>query len=325
MSNSLNGLGLKVHEDFEVTTYTTFCGIDFDGNKRIMSVSHSRIWKLCFAIEYILSCAEISGGSLEHIIGHFTWSALARREALSILHATYSFMHTYPENHKGPIWESVRQELMWARALLPALVASLDLEWSSRVTCTESSHLGFGVVECDLDSVMIEHCGRASEKWGFSCEGAIRAHVHSLAYGCSHPGGDLLPTWGETPFQDSVSTHVAYNSTGLSDGDAAPAGFKLPRGNFDEVPDSLLKGGRWIPVFRKRGEKHVSSGPWRSPPRSSPLPLLARRPCGCLASPSLCLLMRGFILGRTWSSHDCFHSKRSPPFPSALSCGPWSY
>ena len=237
---SLNDLNLKVHEEFDVTTNTTFCGIDFDGNKRTMAVSHSRIWKIRFAIEYILSCDEISGGSLEHIIGHFTWSALARREALSILHATYLFMHLYPDTQKGPIWDSVRQEIMWARSILPALVASLDLEWSSRLTCTDSSHLGFGVVECDLDSTLIGNCGRTPEKWRFQLEDAIKARNHSLPTSCSVPQQIDVPpeNFGQLP--DS------------SDGVAAPAGPDSPPCGFDEVPDSLLKGGPWVVVQSRR-------------------------------------------------------------------------
>jgi len=118
LGNRLNDADLVVHEVFSATTHATFAGVDYDGERLTARVSSRRIWRLRYAIDYVLGRHDISGRSLEKILGHFTWGALVRREALAVVCACYEFVRKCYDSCTR-IWSSVRRELRWMRSLLP--------------------------------------------------------------------------------------------------------------------------------------------------------------------------------------------------------------
>eukprot|EP00974_Lingulodinium_polyedra_P079574 7705372-Lingulodinium_polyedra.AAC.1 len=63
---------------------------------------------------------------------------MLRRDMLSLLHATYQFVRDVGLR-RAPLWASVRQELQWVRALLPAIAARSDLEWDGVVSAYDAS------------------------------------------------------------------------------------------------------------------------------------------------------------------------------------------
>ena len=85
----LENAGLSCHEQEEASLQVTFACLDFDGVRNSCRVSRRRGWRLRLAIDHVLGLQHISGAQLEALIGHFTWSALVRREALAILHYVY--------------------------------------------------------------------------------------------------------------------------------------------------------------------------------------------------------------------------------------------
>ena len=120
---------------------------------------------------------------MEALLGHFTWSALVRREALGILHTVYDFIRAHrTERFEMP--ESVRLELRLMRGIIPLLEAKLDLQWSSKFWATDASDVGMGVCERELSSELCGRFGRVSEKLRFISEiqaGNSRALLrHSL-------------------------------------------------------------------------------------------------------------------------------------------------
>ena len=73
-----------MNEGFAACTECVFAGLDFDGVEHTARVSTKRGWRIALAIKHILRCKSVSGKALEHLIGHFTWAALARREVFRI-------------------------------------------------------------------------------------------------------------------------------------------------------------------------------------------------------------------------------------------------
>ena len=179
LTNKLNSHQLRVHECFGPVTSCSFVGLEFDGLKHTVRVSKRRTWRLALAIDHILNLSEVSGKTLEHILGHYTWAGLVRREALALVQACYSFIHAY-RDQRAPLWDSVRRELRWMRSILPLLVASLDSQWSETVTCSDSSHLGFGVCETTWDRELVRDVGSIAERWRFRFEDHIAARKSAL-------------------------------------------------------------------------------------------------------------------------------------------------
>ena len=191
LKQSLDSHGLDVHEQFGPSRHCTFAGLDFDGERLTVQVSPKRIWKLRFAFDFLLSCQQVSGRSLEAVIGHFTWACLVRREVLCVLDTSYRFVRAH-RTQSAPLWASVRKELQWARSLLPMLMASLGRKWSGMVTATDSSTPGFGVCEAFSDPNTCRLIGRTSERWRFRAEDeldsikATKARDRALAQRDAH-------------------------------------------------------------------------------------------------------------------------------------------
>ena len=180
LGNRLNAAELVVHEVFSATTHATFAGVDYDGERLTARVSARRVWRLRFSIDYILGRHGISGRSLEKILGHFTWSALLRCEALATVCACYEFVRKSYDSCTR-IWASVRRELRWMRSLLPLLESDMSLPWLHTVVASDASDTGMGVCIRSLDSHQVARVGRLSEKWRFRVEEAQRAREHALA------------------------------------------------------------------------------------------------------------------------------------------------
>ena len=95
LEEALNAKGLLVHEVFGPSTSATFAGLEFDGSSRTARVSMKRIWKLRFALDFVLNCRCVSGSAVEAIVGHLTWAALARRETLCAFDHVYAFIREH--------------------------------------------------------------------------------------------------------------------------------------------------------------------------------------------------------------------------------------
>ena len=113
------------------------CGPDFDGIELTVRISWKRIWRIKFAINYILSLPTLTGEQLESVLGHITWVVMVRREALSPIHACYGFVRLH-RHGSSPIWPSVHRELFWIRSILPLLYCRLDSQWFPRITATDA-------------------------------------------------------------------------------------------------------------------------------------------------------------------------------------------
>ena len=171
--------GLPIHEVEEIALHTQFAGLTLDGESCVAKVSPQRIWRLKYAIDFILSAQCLHGSALQAIVGHITWCMMVNRSGLSILNHTYDFcrIHQY---ERAPLWNSVRAELALVRAILPLLTCSLDAPWDHTLTATDASLTGYGVTERKLDSTTIGKWGRVSERWRYDCEDAVSARAHAL-------------------------------------------------------------------------------------------------------------------------------------------------
>ncbi len=231
-SIDLNGLldrsGLPTHEKSGLTTQTDYVGLSFDGTSHEIRLSWDRVWRLRLALLHILDLNSISGRQLEQVIGHVTWSCLLRRECLSILNSTYSFMRAKC-HRETRLWPSVRRELRQIASLLPLMVANTSLPWSSTVSVSDSSDYGFAVLERDFADHMdlAKSWGRQSERWRYDYEDSVHARAHAL--------GDptLLDPASFEPLLDAIPETKSCEFT------------ELDKDFFDEADWRFVYSSKW--------------------------------------------------------------------------------
>ncbi|CAE7219960.1 gag-pro-pol [Symbiodinium sp. CCMP2592] len=143
---ALRDRGLVVHEDESAQGNINVLGWSFEG-KKLRPLPH-RVWQL------------------EKVIGHATFIALGRREALSVFGECYSFIRThYLSSHR--IWPSVRRELNIWIAIAPLLWRDLGTPWAPEVTAVDASTWGLGAVVAQFSDEEVQQLGKYSERWRF--------------------------------------------------------------------------------------------------------------------------------------------------------------
>lgn len=73
--------GLSTHKESIASPCFDFCGLHFDGRRRMVRLRPARIWRIRRAIDELLAVGHCSGRLVENITGHLTWAFLLKRPA----------------------------------------------------------------------------------------------------------------------------------------------------------------------------------------------------------------------------------------------------
>lgn len=103
----LGQFGLKCGE---VGDEQIFVGLRVDGGPGNTSIVERKVWRLRFAALHLLRRGRASGAQMRHVLGHFTWAAMMRRECLSLVSSCYSFVQS-GDDEERPLWKIVQKEL----------------------------------------------------------------------------------------------------------------------------------------------------------------------------------------------------------------------
>ena len=106
---------------------------------------------------------------MDALIGHMSYAALFRREALTCFRACYDFARAGFITAR-PLWKSVRKELEIFRGIVVLLFRCLDQPWSDSVVCTDACESGHAAVEGMWDVNDVESIGRWQERWRYKSE-----------------------------------------------------------------------------------------------------------------------------------------------------------
>ena len=88
----LEGWGFEIHEVSEAQPVVQGLGLVIDGEKKRVSLSSSRVWKLRLAsLELCRRRKPPEPKIIERLIGHFTFAMMIRRETLSVFSAVYQY------------------------------------------------------------------------------------------------------------------------------------------------------------------------------------------------------------------------------------------
>lgn len=202
----LRSVGLIVHEEEESVGSANVLGWEFTGSG-ILKPSRKRLWKVRLAIQEILKRGSISGRQLERVVGHMSFISMGRREGLSILGDTYTFIRRfYTVQHK--LWRSVRRELAVWYGISPLLWKDLRAPWSDTVHATDASEWGCGATVAKVPIEHVREAGKFSERWRFGDPAmakprntvvsdlvaqSVDEHYEAEVF---HPGGSDIGQWG---------------------------------------------------------------------------------------------------------------------------------
>ncbi|CAK0823013.1 unnamed protein product, partial [Prorocentrum cordatum] len=167
MLAALGERGIQASFDRDDGDLRTLLGFVLHKPSATWRLSHSKFWRLKFSLDFALAPGRVvAGRELERLMGHVASAVMLQRHVLSLFHAIYEFCRR-SRDKRQPLWPSVKRELTWFRTLLPCVTASLSRPWCDRVTATDASPWGFGVVEQPCPVNEVRRVGSLSERSRF--------------------------------------------------------------------------------------------------------------------------------------------------------------
>jgi hypothetical protein len=120
-------------------------GFEVSGSSSTISLSTESRLSLLRSTLAVLHLSHVTGTTLSHLVGRWTWCLLIRRPALSVLQHVYRFS-TVARGRRFHLWPCVRRELTALLGLLPLLQFRLDSPVFHRIVATDASEVGAGMV-----------------------------------------------------------------------------------------------------------------------------------------------------------------------------------
>jgi hypothetical protein len=120
-------------------------GMSMCGKTQTLQCAVHKRFELLSATLLLIMQGRCTGNALSRLLGHFTWSLLLCRPALSVLRHSYRFI-AISGRRTFDLWPSVVRELLLLCSLLPLLVMDLSAPFCSRVPATDASEHGGGVM-----------------------------------------------------------------------------------------------------------------------------------------------------------------------------------
>ena len=120
-------------------------GMTVNGRSGDVGVSVKKIHQLRLDTLALLEHETCTGTTMAHIIGRWTWCAMARRPLLSVFSSVYRFI-LISKGRQYPMWSSVRRELQCVAMLAPLLYTNIRSSFMDRVIASDASEFAQGVV-----------------------------------------------------------------------------------------------------------------------------------------------------------------------------------
>ena len=230
IEDAFNSRGLLVHPGEIQHAQVKALGVCLNGTTLCTRLTPERFHRVRQGIRGLLLRRRVSGRTVEIILGHATFCALANRRLLSIFNAAYKFVRS-SYSSPTPLWSSVRDEFRAFAALMPFLQSDWHRPWNQLVTCTDASEEGYGVCASWWPRSTVASVGRVSERSRFKRSGGHSARESALgSAGFIHD-----PTSGKWALPDIDINDFLDDS-----------GWTL-NADFAEVPAELLHKSQWEP------------------------------------------------------------------------------
>ncbi|CAL1154679.1 unnamed protein product [Cladocopium goreaui] len=162
----LRELGFRVHEELDAHHTCQSLGFLIDGLNGTVSPIPERLDKICKAFMWLSRRPQVSGRSIERLLGHAVHICLLRRELLSIFRGLYDFAYSCYDR-RAKLWPVAAKEARWAANLLKLCQADLKKTWSRQVTSSDASLSGIAVCKRDMEPAEQSIIGGIKEHWRY--------------------------------------------------------------------------------------------------------------------------------------------------------------
>ena len=229
IKDELESMGFSLHEEESASSYFQTLGGIVDGEAGVVAPTRNRAWNCILAFEHLLD-NKVSCKLVQQLIGHSIVIFVLNRAGMSIFRHLYDFVQSDCAPRKLTACE--QDEVKVFIGLVPLLYGNMRLEWSSTVTVTDASPIGYGLCERELDASQVGEMGRWQERWRFK-------HLDPESWKPREriQGRDVL---------NDLRTARAFpcfpNLDSLYQVD----------GNFPEVPLDVMKADKWKTVLMGR-------------------------------------------------------------------------
>lgn len=125
-------------------------GLEVHGVDHTVGATVAKLDALRADTRQLLAVGECSGTDLAHVVGRWTWAAMACRPVLSVFNAVYRFIEC-AKGRRFTLWRSAARELLLVMQLAPLMFVDTSVNWFDRVVATDASSDGMGVVAAPLE------------------------------------------------------------------------------------------------------------------------------------------------------------------------------
>ena len=180
-------------------------GFDIDGTRGSITLPAESQHSLVRSTLAVLRQSTVTGSTLSHIIGRWTWVMMLRRASLAVLQHCYRYCRLAQRRH-FTLWPSVRRELCMLLSLLPLLSAHLHAPFFHRAIASDASELAAGVVSTPLTPEL------HSQLWPL-CSSRHHA-VQQAQCNAQRSRGEVLTVGGDAAEQLSSTFDSFYSTVG---------------------------------------------------------------------------------------------------------------
>lgn len=129
----------------------TCLGLEVHGRDHTVGASVAKLDALRADTRRVVSARVCSGTDLAHVVGRWTWAAMACRPVLSVFNAVYRFIEC-AKGRQFTLWRSAARELLLVTDLAPLMFVDTSVTWFDRVVATDASSDGLGVVAAPVSA-----------------------------------------------------------------------------------------------------------------------------------------------------------------------------
>ena len=176
----LRDLGFRVHEELDAHHTCQSLGFLIDGLNGTVSPIPERLDKICKAFTWLSRRPQVSGRSIERLLGHAVHICLLRRELLSIFRGLYDFAYSCYDR-RVKLWPVAAKEARWAANLLKLCQVDLKKTWSRQVTSSDASLSGIAVCKRDMEPSEQSIIGNIKEHWRYKSRIPVNPREAALA------------------------------------------------------------------------------------------------------------------------------------------------
>ena len=261
VQHELSAVGFVYHEVVEPTRRLDLLGRTLDLELGTLRPSQKRLWRLWYALDELLARPALSKNQMRVVLGHLVDTLCMRRELLSVLCLSYSFVGTGGDDVLR-LPREVCWELEVCRDVLLLVYVDLRREPCPRMYCSDASKAGYALHSSPVCPAEFWKATAHKERWRFTSRRTPPAGGGEASRGveASFDAAPLFNAWAEAELEEEatatwdgrVVVHGCRGDVAVAQPrtEDEPTGVQIP-----PLDDEIVDPTRWHLVVAR---------PWRS-------------------------------------------------------------